>query len=172
MPVVTEKYDRGTIVYHWATAVLVFGLWIMGKTSDLLPKGPLRQGYWSTHYLLGLALILVFLARVYWRLTSGRRLPDARVGPAELAAKAMHHLLYLLIAAALALGVYAALVRGASLYGLVAFPEIGPSEMRRPSHQWHELAANLVVILAIGHAVAAMWHQFWLRDGLLQRMRP
>jgi len=172
MPVAPEKYDRSTIAYHWATALLVFGLWIMGKTADVFPKGPLRDAYWSTHYLLGLTLIVVFALRVVWRFTGGRRLPDAGVGLVNWASKAVHHLLYLLIAVALGLGLYAALVRGASLYGVIAFPEIGPTEMRRPSHEWHELAANVVFFLALAHAAAALWHQFGLRDGLLQRMRP
>jgi len=172
MPVAAEKYDRWTILYHWATALLIFALWAMGQTADFFPRGPLRQAYWSTHYLLGLALIAVFLARLSWRLTVGRRLADPGVGLVKLAAHAGHRLLYLLIAVVLALGLYAALVRGASLYGVIAFPEIGPTEMRRTATHWHELAANLVVIVALGHAAAALWHQFWLRDGLLLRMRP
>ena len=33
--------------------------------------------------------------------------------------------------------------------------------------------ANLLVILAAGHAVVALWHQFVLKDGTLRRMlRP
>ena len=38
--------------------------------------------------------------------------------------------------------------------------------------QIHEFGANLVFIAVGLHAAAALWHQFVLKDGLMQRMRP
>ena len=38
----TDTYDRRTIVYHWASAALVLGLWIAGQCIDFFPKGTPR----------------------------------------------------------------------------------------------------------------------------------
>ncbi len=35
----------------------------------------------------------------------------------------------------------------------------------------HELAKPAFVFLIAVHVVAALWHQFWLKDGLLVRMK-
>ncbi|HEX9859404.1 MAG TPA: cytochrome b/b6 domain-containing protein, partial [Paracoccaceae bacterium] len=35
----------------------------------------------------------------------------------------------------------------------------------------HELMKPALLILVAVHGLAALWHQFWLRDGLMLRMR-
>jgi len=35
----------------------------------------------------------------------------------------------------------------------------------------HEVMKALLMVLAGLHVVAALWHQFWLKDGLLLRMK-
>jgi len=37
-----ERYDRPTIVLHWLTAVLVTVQWLIGRTTGLMARGPLR----------------------------------------------------------------------------------------------------------------------------------
>ena len=61
-------YDRRTVVLHWITAALVVALWLLGQTIDWFPKGTPRVFARSTHISLGVALALVLVARVSWRL--------------------------------------------------------------------------------------------------------
>jgi len=44
--------------------------------------------------------------------------------------------------------------------------------VRRSINGWHELAANLILLVAFLHAVAALVHQYAWRDRLLNRMAP
>jgi cytochrome b561 len=44
--------------------------------------------------------------------------------------------------------------------------------MRRPITQWHGLAANILLGLALFHAAAALVHHYLWRDGVLGRMLP
>jgi cytochrome b561 len=51
-----EVYDRTTITLHWATAILVAIQFLIGRTTNFLPRGPLRVDIWSAHVLFGFAL--------------------------------------------------------------------------------------------------------------------
>ncbi len=166
------RYDRTTIGLHWATAILVIVLWLSGQLADLAPKGPLRTGAWSSHFVLGFALAGLLIWRLVWRFTGQRRLPPADAGLLQILAEAAHAGLYLLLIATIALGLVNAFVRGVSLFDLASLPQIGDRELRKPITELHELAANLLLGLALVHAVAALAHHYILKDSVLLRMAP
>ena len=168
----SETYDRTTIRYHWASAALVVALWIVGQTADWFPKGPVRGAVWSTHFTLGAILSVVFIARILWRSASGRRLPGVGSSVLVRAAAAGHGLLYLIIGVAIALGVSAACARGSVVWGYFTYPKLFDDSLRGPLTGLHEWAANLLLLLAAGHAALALVHQFVWRDGVLARMWP
>ena len=167
------RYDLPTIWLHWAPVSLIAVLWVIGQTADLVPPGPFRAGLWSIHVVLGFATALVLLARVAWRALFGRVLPAADTGLLYAIAKATHSALYLLIAAAVVLGIANASYRGFNIFGVWHVPQFGTgdSATRHTINGWHELAANLTVLVACLHAAAALMHQYVWRDRLLERMR-
>jgi cytochrome b561 len=167
-----EKYDGATISVHWITALLVALLWVIGQTGDWLPKGTLQSAYWSTHVVLGFALVVLVIYRIGWRATAGRRLPPADPAALHVLAKASHYALYILLIVVLALGVTNAFVRGYHIFGLFELPQLGDKSLRKPITNWHGLAANILLGLAALHALAALGHHYVLRDGVLRRMMP
>lgn len=168
------QYDRATLALHWATAVLVGLLWAIGQTIDFAPSGALRVDYRSLHMALGVMLVLVIAMRVVWRITHGRSLPGVGGAWMERVARVTHWGLYLLIAAALVLGLVNVSVRGDSIFNLFTVPALDPGNkpLRRLIGGWHALAANGILILAGLHAAAALFHHYVLRDGVLRRMLP
>ena len=116
------------------------------------------------------------VVRVGWRVAGGRRLPPEGPALADLAARAMKLALYLLIFGVVVIGVALTLTRGDNLFGLVQLPAIGgdtPAARHALAEQiveYHELAANLILLLAGLHAAAAIVHQVWFKDGVLRRM--
>ncbi len=156
----------------WATAISVLALWTIGQTADMLPHNIADGVVWPIHVVWGFALVALVAWRVIWRNMGGAELPAADTGMLQLAAKTTHYLLYALLAAALVLGVANAFVRGYSLFGLFSLPQIGDRAWRRPITEWHELAANALLVLALLHAAAALAHHYLLRDGVLRRMLP
>lgn len=167
-----EVYDRTTITLHWITAVSVVLLWISGQTADWIPDGPVHTAYWSAHLLLGFTFAVVLACRITWRASRGRRLPAADPGLLQAFAKATHYLLYALLLTVVSLGIVNAFVRGYDLFGLVKLPQLGELAWRRPITDWHGLAANLVLGLALLHAAAALVHRYLWHDGVLGRMLP
>jgi cytochrome b561 len=168
------QYDRGSIALHWATAVLVGLLWVIGQTIDFAPNGPLRVDYRSLHMTLGVTLLIVFVLRAIWRLTRGRRLPGVGGAWMQGAAWLIHAALYGLVLVTLGLGLANVWVRGDVIYNLFTVPPFDPGNkpLRQLIGGWHALAANGTLILAGLHAAAALFHHYVLRDGVLRRMLP
>lgn len=176
------RYDSTTIALHWATALLVAVLWILGETVDFWPRGPLRLDHRSLHIVLGVLLGGVILVRLAWRAAGGARLPVE--GPPLMAgaARMVHWALYALVCLTIGLGVLNAFAHGDSLFGLAnlpTWPAMGPtvgpaagSALPRQIGEWHGLAANAVLILAGLHAAAALMHHYVLSDHTLRRMLP
>jgi len=167
------RYDEKTIALHWLTAALVVSLWASEQISDWFSK-PMRADILSLHVTLGVALMAVLALRIGWRLSGGRRLPDADKGAMELLARGMQHLLYFAVIAAVLLGLSLEWVRADPIWGLFQLPSIAPGDtaLRRSIRGYHELSANLVLALSGLHAAAALFHHCVLRDEVLRRMLP
>lgn len=171
------RYDRVTMAFHWATAVLVVTLFGASYWWNSLPGGtPLRKWLQAFHISIGLLFVLVFIGRLLWRWRRGRKLPAANRSIADILARGVHALLYLLLAAQIALGFALRWAQGEPFFffGLFSIPEIlGPSKTWEHTFEpLHNYTAWAIVALAGGHAVAALVHHYALRDGVLRRMLP
>jgi cytochrome b561 len=168
-------YDRRTIVLHWITAALVLALWVLGQTIDWFPKGTPRVFARSTHISLGVALALVLVARVSWRL-GGRatHLPPAGSEWLHKVATVTHWLLYGLLITTVALGITNAWVRGDTIFNLFKIQSFDPNNkaLADSVEEWHALAANTLLVVALFHAAAGLVHHFVWNDGVLRRMWP
>jgi cytochrome b561 len=173
--VASAHYDRRTIALHWATAALVLALWALGQSIDWFPKGDPRVYARSTHISLGAALAVVLVARIGWRIGStAAHLPAAGSGWLDKIATLTHWLLYGLLIATVALGVANAWVRGDAIFNVFTIPAFDPNDkaLRETVEDWHGLAADTLLIVALFHASAALVHHFVFKDGVLRRMWP
>ena len=171
------RYDTRTIMLHWVTVVLILFLWCGAHMIDWFPRGPLRVDARSTHIVVGAALLALVIYRMLWRLRGGTRFKDD-ANIATIAAKSLHYTLYAVIIATLVLGIFNAWVRGDDLFGLGHIPQFGNyDKAQRHEHSnyivaWHRLSANLILVLATAHALAAIGHYAVLKDRILQRIMP
>jgi cytochrome b561 len=167
------RYDRRLMAIHWLSALLIPILWTMEHQLGWFPRW-IRPYMHTTHNLLGFLLVLVLVTRVLIRLRIPAPPPSSPNLWAERAARAGHLLLYVLMATTLFLGITNILVRGMNVYGWFIIPRqfIIDRPNIRMINQWHELAANALLLVALGHAAVALVHHYVLRDGLLRRMMP
>lgn len=168
-------YDRVTIAFHWLTALLVVGLFGLAEAWGFLPRGtPTRRLLQSLHISFGLAFAAVFVLRAAWRLTAGRRLPPAATGWLRVAGTGMHGLLYALMAAQIVLGLLFRWAQGEpfAFFGLFDVPTLIPidREQRHFIGGLHNTVAWTIIVLALLHALAGLFHHYFLRDGVLRRM--
>lgn len=108
----------------------------------------------GAHYYFGLAILALVAVRLVIRFRRGAPpAPDA--SPAlELAGKISHWLFYALLVLS-------------PITGLLGY------YFGDPFGEAHELAKPVFIGLIVVHVAATLYHQFWLKDGLLMRMlRP
>ena len=169
-----QAYDPRTIWFHWLTVFLVGGQWVGAHAIDWFPRGDLRTDMRSVHVVVGVLLGVLIVGRLTWRATGGLHLPSTDKGALKLAATTVHTLLYLLVITIVGLGIMTYWTRGDSLFTLVTVPRLslGGKDFHRQINHLHALAANVILVVGAVHALAAIWHQYWRRDGLLGRMIP
>ena len=165
-----ERYDRTTIVLHWLTAVLVTVQWIIGRTTGLLPRGPLRVDIWSVHVLLGVSIAVVLVTRIVWRVRCGNRLAGVGTVWERAAASLVHIGLYVVLAIVVVLGFANTYVHGFPLFNVVTLPGKQDLATILRVNSWHGFAANVLAVLILLHTVAALFHHYVRRDGVARRM--
>ncbi|WP_323992768.1 cytochrome b/b6 domain-containing protein [Nguyenibacter sp. L1] len=177
-PAAPVRYGAETRWLHWSCAVLILAQFVLGELMHRVPHawhGPIV----SVHLSLGVLLAALFVARVAWRLTGGRAIRFA-AGSARGArlAPLVHGGLYVLLGGVIALGYLACWSAGRPVvaFGVpIASPFAPPFALMSPvAHQrlgsLHGWLAWAIIIAALGHAAAALYHALVLRDGVLRRM--
>jgi cytochrome b561 len=175
-PQTDARFDRITIVLHWLVVAFVIGLYASAIIWGELPRGvPARKLLQALHISFGLVFIVVLALRVYWRLFRRRDLPGVGGAMQRLAAAFVQHALYLMLIVQAVLGVCWRIGQQESLafFWLFEFPE--PKIFDKATTQLlgaaHEYLGHAIVIVAVLHALAALYHQFVLKDGVMNRMR-
>jgi cytochrome b561 len=169
------RYDRVAMSLHWATVTLVLANFALGETWGWFAR-PTRHLMVLTHMSFGILLAAAVIARIVWRLLPGHQVPPATAGLQDLAAKAVHYLLYGLLALEAVLGF---LLRWSGGEAMIFFGLPIPSPLAtvsKPTNRlighFHEWNGWLIIALAVGHAGAALYHHFVVRDDVLRRMLP
>jgi len=171
------RYDRVSIGFHWMTSLLLIAMfgsaWALRGAEDAGSAARLLALHRST----GVLIWLVTLSRLGWRLlvTLPPALP-ATVGTAQrIAAKANQAALYALLLLQPITGFLQSVWRGKpfQLFG-VLFPAVAPRNkpLTHLFENVHETCAILLLALIGFHALAALFHGFIRRDGVLETMLP
>lgn len=150
----TTGYSGLQIGLHWLIAILIVTAWFTGEGAREAMEAFEEGGTagFVPHVALGLAILALVVIRVLVRL--GRGAPAAPGAPGSLSVMAAdwgHRLIYLLMIA-VPLGGIASFFLGL---------DVG---------EVHGLAANVLMLVVLGHALMALYHQYVLKDGLLRRM--
>lgn len=188
MPLIAQKHaatseiggDRAghggvAITLHWCIALLVILQFILAEFWGFVPH-PARHFLIVTHMSLGIVLTVILVARLLWHWVPGRPIHTRATGLAARAAKIMHALLFILVGAQVALGLLVPWTnnRALSFFGLPIPSPFGHFSQATGDFvdQIHSVTAWSIIILATGHAGAALFHHFILRDDVLVRMAP
>lgn len=176
-----SRYTAVAMALHWLLGLSIVAMFVLGVYMADLPFSPWRMKLYNWHKWAGITFLALSVLRLVWRISHRPpALPAAitRAMPAwqNLAHHATHHLLYVLFFVVPLLGWAYSSAAGFPIvwFGQIALPDFVPAdkalaEMIKPLH---ELSAFALMGLAGLHIAAALKHQWFDRDGLLERMLP
>ena len=170
-----SRYGSGAIAFHWLMFVLVVCVGAFGLLHDSWPKQ--TQRFWiNIHAILGLLLWFTLMARFWWRRRHQPPPLMQSVGAFSRRASALVHFgLYALLFVTPIVGIITFVYHGRVFdFGIFKI-DFGIKSNRaifHPTEDLHGYLAYAIFALAGIHALAALWHQFILRDRLLARMWP
>jgi len=170
-----RTYGRVAIALHWTTAGLVLFQFLTSLTWDYFARGT-KQAMESLHTSLGILLAAVIVTRLVWRLMPAHRVPSLEAGWVKIASRGVHYLLYALLVIQACLGFTIGWAAGHPIH-LFGLPIPGPIDafprpVRHELREIHEWVGYTIVAVALGHALAALYHHYALRDRVLERMLP
>jgi len=170
------NYDGVAIALHWATAALVIANFALSQLWDWFAK-PTKGLLEDTHMSFGVLLAAVIVVRLVWRWIPGHQMSSLEAGWVRLASKATHYLLYALLAAEAGLGFAFRWGAGRPMafFGSGIPSPVGEVMGRPLRHQlreFHEWIGWTIIVIALLHALAALYHHYVLKDRVLERMLP
>lgn len=174
---VRTHYGPAAQAIHWLTAVLVLAAFIYG------PGGSEQRVYMAArdfdrqlHETLGLCVFALVVIRVLWRMVDTRPEPVPVARWMGVASKAVQGCLYLLLFAVPLTAIAGAWLEGhplTLLAGLQIAPPLDVShDLGLKIAEIHTLLGDAILWLAGFHALAALFHHFAMRDGVLISMLP
>lgn len=166
-----RRYHPVLVALHWAIAFCLIGLLIAGATllAPLANNDPAKLMSFRMHMALGGITLFLLVARLIVRLLT-RTPPRLPTGNAVLdrLAPLTHAALYILPLAMIFSGITFASASNLpdAVFGTGPMPE----SFTHPARAVHGIAATLLMVLIALHIAAALWHQFFRRDGIMTRM--
>lgn len=182
------QYGSTARVLHWLTVLLVIAVWAIAKFGEQLFDEGIDVLHKATaiglglHLWIGLVILIITALRLRWRVAKSSpppessQLSDWLISWTDPSARFAQYILYGLLLAVPMTGILLLLSEGKLLaaFGLVDLAPWTklPREVAPTLWQLHVLLANLLVIVAIFHAVTAMLHHVVFGDRTIARMLP
>lgn len=169
-----QRYHPLLVSLHWLMALMILmalalgGLGLANMPADSVDKVQAVGG----HMVFGLGIGVLLVIRLITRLTTTHP-PKARTGVAMLdrIGAWTHWAFYVLVAGMVLTGL--AMAVGADLFAIAfggAAETLPPELAGLPQRAAHGMIALALAALIALHIAAALYHQIFLKDGLLRRM--
>ncbi len=169
--VLVSRYQPALVALHWLLALMIVGLLCLGffVLANMPNEDPKKLDILVWHMAGGMFVLVLTIVRLTIHLWSARPATATTGSPwLDRLASFAHYSLYGIVFLMVATGWYTGwLISGVFQHNGEALPD---SFKVFPSFQAHAVLATLLATLIAVHMVAALYHQFVLKDGLFHRM--
>lgn len=173
------KYPAGWRLLHWVIAVMVLTMIPLGLTIAARAEaniwGELTDALYAWHKAIGFTVLLLMLIRIVVKISvKTPPYPPSLSRRLQIAAKSLHHLMYVLLVLTPLSG-WAGVTAFPALdtlggYHLPAMPGVPENtDLAARLFAIHGALAITLSVLIVGHLAAAVRHMF-KKDGIIRRM--
>lgn len=171
-----RHYGGLLISLHWLTFLLIAATFVLGWILADMALSPLKLKLYAWHKWSGLVVLALLPLRMLLRhLDPIERLRELVPWEARLSS-IVHGLLYLLMFVVPLLGWLHSSAAGFSVvwFGVLPLPDLVGKDkaLAEVLKDMHVGAVNILFVLVLLHALAALYHQLVRKDGVLARMVP
>ncbi|MEO0343955.1 MAG: cytochrome b/b6 domain-containing protein [Pseudomonadota bacterium] len=168
------KYHPALVALHWIMAIMILMGLFFGKVvlSAMDNADPEKAQGLAGHMIIGILVGVLLIVRLIFRFATEKP-PHAKTGYNFLdqVGAATHWILYILVGLMVASGLGTALTGGLFAISFGGSGDPIPAGLNNLVPRiMHGLAANLLILILALHIAAALYHQFFLKDGLFRRM--
>ena len=171
-----DRWGPVSQLLHWVVVIGIVAMAVIGLTMVDMRTSPDKVRMFALHKSVGLTILALVTLRVIWRLYAGAPKPVPMPRWQHLLANLSHFGLYALLFAVPLSGWVMNSYAGFPLwwFGLFRVPALTGRD-----HDLHELTESVhealfwaLIVLALVHAGAALYHHLFQRDATLARMLP
>ena len=165
-----QKYDKGTIVIHWITALLIIVLFPLGKYMSGLDSSE-KMELLKIHTILGILVFTLTLLRSYFFFKSPRP-DDLRTGSRfnDKLAVWIHNSFYFLLIGISVAG-FVTMIFGGYIDALkFRNPDLIIAEENMKSLKVHGILATIMMILLAFHVFGVIKHYLLTKENTLKRI--
>ena len=173
----SNSYSAVAKALHWAMALGIFGLVVLGSVMSDMAFSPEKLQYFSWHKWAGVTVFMLVWLRLLWRLISPPPAYPASLSlPMKRLASAGHIALYALMVIIPITGWLMSSAKGVPTvwFGLMPLPDLISKDkaLGELLEEVHGTLSWILVTLIAGHVAAALKHHFIDKDDTLRRMAP
>ena len=171
------RYGWLSMTLHWLMLLLIVAVYVCILLTDIFPKGSDTRVLLKTwHFMLGLTILAPLAVRLIVKWVSPAPLIEPPLAHwHNITAKAVQSMLYALMFCMTLLGWLTLSADGQPIpfYGWELPALIAQSkDLVESLKSIHEAGATIIYFLVGIHAMAALYHHYFLRDNTLRQMLP
>jgi len=172
-----DRYSGLTISLHWLMLLLIAAVYACIELREFYPKGSdIREGLKAWHFMLGLAVLALVVVRVVARFAG----PTPAITPEppawqNLLSRLVHLALYALMIGMPVAGwlILSADGKPIPFFGFDLPALVGENKgFAEQVEELHEIGGSIGYYLIGLHALAALFHHYFVKDDTLRRMLP
>jgi cytochrome b561 len=165
-----KQYSKRTAILHWLIFLLVVGAFFLGHYLADSENTAQKLSLLPVHFLVGDLTLLLVLVRIYFRKKDGEPAPANANPLLNKFAAATHGLLNISLIAVAITGMITVAASGVIEALKKSDPSLLPDFKKVGARETHELFITVMLLLLALHVVAAVYHQFIVKDNLMRRI--